>query len=40
MKLEPFSQYYGGFVKLMCQIDAVPRPSRLEMRVKGTYPVR
>ena len=35
MKLDEFKQYYGGFVKLMCRINAVPRPSRLEMRVGG-----
>ena len=35
MKLDEFKQYYGGFVKLMCRINAVPRPSRLEMRDGG-----
>ena len=40
MKLDEFKQYYGGFVKLMCRINAVPRPSRLEMRVGGKFQVR
>ena len=35
MFLEEFKQYYGGFVNILCRINAVPRPKHLEMRVGG-----
>ena len=39
MFLEEFKQYYGGFVNILCRINAVPRPKHLEMRVGGIIKV-
>ena len=33
--ISEFKHSYGGFMKIMCRIDAVPRPTQLEMRVGG-----
>ena len=33
--ISEFKSPYGGFMKLMCRIDAVPLPSSYEMRVGG-----
>jgi hypothetical protein len=31
--ISEFKHSYGGFMKIMCRIDAVPHPTQLEMRV-------
>ena len=33
--ISEFKHSYGGFMKIMCRIDAVPHPTQLEMRVGG-----
>ena len=35
--MDEFKQSYGGFIKLMCRIDAVPLPTHSEMRIGGMY---